>query len=171
MISIRPLEAADIEAVLTLEVESQPQPWTEGIFNDELTAENRTYVVAEDAAILGFGGVMVIGDEAHITNLLVAPDRRGEGIGRKIMLELMEAAVAEGAKHMTLEVRSQNVPGRALYGSLGFAPVGMRPGYYQDDDALILWLHDLDQASVFDGGVEFASGERRNLDELTGSSP
>ena len=148
MISIRPLETSDVEAVLALEIGSQPQPWTEGIFNDELSAANRTYLVAEDDEVVGFGGVMVIGDEAHINNLLVAPHRRGEGIAKKLMTELMRAAAGEGAKHMTLEVRSQNVAGRALYASLGFAPVGMRPGYYNDDDALILWLHDLDEREL-----------------------
>lgn len=153
MISIRPLETTDIETVLALEVESQPQPWTEGIFNEELSAENRTYVVAEDDGIIGFGGVMIIGDEAHVNNLLVAPKRRGEGVGKELMVELMQAAVVEGAKHMTLEVRSQNVAARALYAGLGFAPVGVRPGYYNDDDALILWLHDLDQLEPMESRI------------------
>jgi ribosomal-protein-alanine N-acetyltransferase len=59
------------------------------------------------------------------------------------MVVLMVAAVDEGAKHMTLEVRSQNQEARALYSSLGFAPVGIRKGYYDDDDALIFWAHDI----------------------------
>lgn len=145
VITIRPLETPDVGAVLALEVANQPRPWTEGIFNDELSAENRTYLVAEDDAPVGFGGVMVVGVEAHITNLLVDPGYRGQGIGRRLMVGLIEAAISEGARHMTLEVRSQNVPARSLYSGLGFAPVGVRSGYYDDDDALILWAHDIDK--------------------------
>jgi len=148
MISIRALEPDDVGVVLDMEQANQPHPWTEGMFNDELSAENRTYLVAEDDSVVGFGGVMIIGDEAHITNLLVHPDRRGEGIGKRLMTELMTASVVEGARHMTLEVRSQNVAGRALYAGLGFAPVGVRPKYYADDDALILWLHDIDRLNT-----------------------
>ena len=73
VITIRQFESRDVDAALAMEEVGQPQPWTEGIFNDELSAENRTYLVAEDGAVCGYGGVMLVGDEAHITNLLVAP--------------------------------------------------------------------------------------------------
>lgn len=150
VITIRPLDPTDVQTVLAMEQANQPSPWTEGIFNDELSAANRTYLIAEDADVVGFGGVMVVGDEAHVTNLLVDPERRGEGIGHRLMSELIQAAVAEGARHMTLEVRSDNEAARSLYASLGFAPVGIRPGYYGDDDALIMWIHDI--APLSDGG-------------------
>jgi ribosomal-protein-alanine N-acetyltransferase len=52
--------------------------------------------------------------------------------------------VEEGARHITLEVRSENEPARSLYARLGLAPVGVRKDYYGDDDALILWAHDID---------------------------
>lgn len=148
VIAIRSFEPTDLPRVLEMETANQPQPWTEGIFNDELSAENRTYLVADDDKPVGFGGVMIVGDEAHVTNLLVDPEHRGQGLGRRLMIGLIEAAVAEGARHMTLEVRSQNVAARALYSSLGFAPVGVRRNYYTDDDALILWAHDIDQSDM-----------------------
>jgi ribosomal-protein-alanine N-acetyltransferase len=145
MTTIRPMTLEDLEAVVELETENQPRPWSERVFRDELAAENRTYVVATDDSVVGFGGVMVIGDEGHVTNLLVNPDRRGSGIGRSLMVTLIEAAIANGARHLTLEVRKQNEAARALYSRLGLAPVGVRPRYYGDDDALILWAHDIDQ--------------------------
>jgi ribosomal-protein-alanine N-acetyltransferase len=89
---------------------------------------------------------MVVGDEAHVTNLLVAPDSRGLGIGLALVLGLIDAAIVVGARHLTLEVRSQNREARSLYARLGLAPVGVRKGYYGDDDALILWAHDIDSA-------------------------
>jgi ribosomal-protein-alanine N-acetyltransferase len=146
VITVRAFEDADVSAALALEEANQPQPWTEGVFNDELSAENRTYLVAEDDSVVGFGGVMLIGDEAHITNLLVAPEERGQGVGRRLMVGLIRSAISEGARHLTLEVRSENDAARSLYSGLGLAPVGVRPGYYDDDDALIMWAHDIDSA-------------------------
>jgi ribosomal-protein-alanine N-acetyltransferase len=61
------------------------------------------------------------------------------------MLALIESAIASGARHLTLEVRKENEAARALYSRLGLAPVGVRPRYYGDDDALILWVHDIDR--------------------------
>ena len=140
---IRPLRVADIAAVVALEQANQPTPWSEGVFRDELAAENRVYLAADQSGVVGFGGVMMVGDEAHVTNLLVAPEARRHGIGLDLMLGLIEAAIGVGALHLTLEVRSKNEAARALYARLGLAPVGVRKDYYGDDDALILWAHDI----------------------------
>jgi ribosomal-protein-alanine N-acetyltransferase len=143
--TIRPMLTEDVGDVATLEQSHQARPWSEQVFRDELAAENRVYVVAEESgAVIGFGGVMVIGDEAHVTNLLVAADRRERGTGRALMVELIEAAIARGARHLTLEVRKENEAARSLYSRMGMAPVGIRPRYYGDEDALILWAHDID---------------------------
>ena len=141
---IRPLTIDDLEAVVALEAANAPNPWSEGVFRDELAAENRIYLAADDEGLVGFAGVMVVADEAHVTNLLVEPDRRRQGIGLELMKSLVEASVAAGARHLTLEVRSRNEAARALYARLGLAPVGVRKGYYGNDDALILWAHDID---------------------------
>ncbi len=142
--TIRQFESDDVTDAVALEAANQPKPWTEDVFRDELAAENRSYLVAEDRGLIGFAGVMVVGEEAHVTNLLVDPAARGKGVGRRLMIALIEAAVAEGARHLVLEVRSKNEAARALYQRLGLAPVGVRPGYFDDDDALILWAHDID---------------------------
>lgn len=144
--TIRPMTHEDLTEVVALEAALQPRPWSEQVIRDELDAENRVYLVAEISnGLAAFAGVMVISDEAHVTNLLVAEERRGEGIGRELMIALLEAAVAQGARHVTLEVRTGNEAARALYARLGLVPVGIRPGYYGDDDALILWAHDIDR--------------------------
>jgi [ribosomal protein S18]-alanine N-acetyltransferase len=133
-----------------LATKHQPAPWSEGIFRSEIAQPDRFYLVAEAESIIGFGGVMVIGDEAHVTNLLVSDGWRRQGIGRALMTRLIGAAVERGARHLTLEVRSKNTAAMALYTQFGLAPVGIRKGYYGDDDALILWAHDID-------GPEFGS--------------
>lgn len=145
VITIRAMQVEDVTAVARLESLHQPRPWSEGMFRDELRAESRIYLVAEEDGLVGFGGVMLVGEEAHVTNLLVDEVERGRGVGKRLVVELIRAAVGAGARHLTLEVRSKNEPARALYSALGLAPVGIRPGYYGDDDALILWVHDIDR--------------------------
>jgi ribosomal-protein-alanine acetyltransferase len=143
---------ADLDDVVALAAAQQPQPWSRRIFEDELAADNRIYLVAEAIGQLaGFGGSMVVGDEAHVTNLLVDEALRRRGIGRRVMVELIVASVEVGARHLTLEVRSANDGARALYSGLGLAPVGVRPSYYGEDDALILWAHDIDRPSYLEG--------------------
>ena len=82
--------------------------------------------------------------EAHVTNLLVAPEWRRQGVGRRILTTLIRDAVAMGARHLTLEVKGDNEAARRLYHRFGLSPVGVRPGYYQGEDALIMWSHDID---------------------------
>lgn len=141
---IRPLTLDDLGAVVALEAANAAAPWPEGVFRDELAAENRIYLAADEDGVVGFAGAMLVADEAHVTNLLVDPGWRRRGIGFELMKSLIEAAVEAGVRHLTLEVRSRNEAARALYARLGLAPVGIRMGYYGDDDALILWAHDID---------------------------
>ena len=141
---IRPLTIDDLGALVALEAANAPAPWSEGVFRNELAAENRIYLGADEDGLVGFAGAMLVADEAHVTNLLVDPAWRRRGIGFELMRSLIEAAVGAGARHLTLEVRSRNEAARALYARVGLAPVGVRQGYYGDDDALILWAHDID---------------------------
>jgi ribosomal-protein-alanine N-acetyltransferase len=135
----------DLADVVALEMAEQPRPWSERMFAHELETENRTYLVAEAERIVGFGGLMIIGDEAHVTTLLVTESHRGEGVGRRLVRTLIESAVRLGARHLTLEVRTSNETARHLYSGVGLAPVGIRPKYYGDEDALIMWAQDIDQ--------------------------
>jgi len=141
---VRPLTIDDLQPVVALEAANAPAPWSEGVFRAELATENRIYLAADDDGVVGFAGAMLVADEAHVTNLLVDPAWRRRGIGFDLMRSLIEAAVEAGARHLTLEVRSRNEAARALYARVGLAPVGVRQGYYGDDDALILWAHDID---------------------------
>lgn len=151
---IRMLSSEDITALVAMESANQPRPWTVGVFNDELEADNRIYLgVVSGESLFGFGGMIVSGEEAHVTNLLIAPDQRRKGYARRLMVSLIDAALERGARHLTLEVRSRNGAGIGLYHRFGLAPVGVRRDYYGDDDALVLWAHDIDSpeyASLLD---------------------
>ena len=151
VVALQPMGMEHLDAVAKLENAYQPRPWSKGMFVDELAADNRIYLVAETDRIVGFGGVMVIDDEAHVTNLLVAEAERGRGVGHRLLLELVSSAIGSGARHLTLEVRKDNTAALRLYGRFGMAPVGVRPRYYGDEDALILWAHDIDRPGYLEG--------------------
>jgi ribosomal-protein-alanine N-acetyltransferase len=150
-IALRPLVSDDIATAGALEESVYSQPWSAGIFADELAEPSRTYIAAEvDGQLVGYGGIMVVGDEAHITTVVVDPDRRERGLGTRIVISLVDAAIERGARSLTLEVRVSNQAAQALYRRFGMAPVGVRKRYYRDEDALIMWAHDID-------GPEFAT--------------
>ncbi len=143
--TIRTMARSDVPAVAILEREIFPEPWSARIFFDELSQSNRAYVMAtNDGEILGYGGLMVIEDDAHITTLGVIPGFRRMRIGTRLMLALVERAVGGGARHLTLEVRATNTDAQSLYERFGFAPVGKRKSYYAGEDAIVMWALDID---------------------------
>ncbi|MGE5484101.1 MAG: ribosomal protein S18-alanine N-acetyltransferase [Ignavibacteriales bacterium] len=137
----------DLDAVQEVEQQSFPTPWSRKAFWCELTQNIYAHyiVVRVGGVVAGYGGMWVILDEAHVTNIAVDPAYRGHGLGRRIMLELMERARSRGATRMTLEVRKSNEVARRLYEKLGFVAKGIRRGYYADlkEDAIIMWKNDL----------------------------
>jgi [ribosomal protein S18]-alanine N-acetyltransferase len=99
--------------------------------------------------IVGFAGMWLMIDEAHITTICVAKSHRGRGLGEVLMSRLMDLAAEIGADRVTLEVRVSNEPAKSLYRKYGFAEEGIRKRYYSDDneDAAIMWSQSLgDQA-------------------------
>lgn len=147
MMDIRAMTLNDIRAVSALEQRVYPEPWSEGVFHDELAQPNRQYLTAvEGDEIVGYAGMMVVLEDAHITTMSVAPAARGSGIAKRMMVQLIDLARAAGAKHLTLEVRRSNESAQALYRKFGLAPVGLRKDYYLNEDALIMWASDIDKA-------------------------
>lgn len=139
-----PLTTDDVADVVALEARTYSTPWSEQVFRDELAAPGRTYVkAAVGADLVGYAGLMVVGDEAHITTVVVDPAHRGAGVGTRLMLHLVDEALAADAASLTLEVRVSNQAAQALYRRFGMSPVGVRKRYYVDEDALIMWAHDI----------------------------
>jgi ribosomal-protein-alanine N-acetyltransferase len=148
--SLRPMRRSDLPDVAALEDACFTDPWSQRTLAEELELENRRYVVASgpDGTICGYGGLMKIGEDAHVLTMAVLPPYRRKGIGTRLLLWLVERAVAEGAAHMTLEVRVSNEDAQGLYRRFGFEPVGVRRNYYRDEDALIMWAVDVDGADA-----------------------
>ncbi|SHK67644.1 [SSU ribosomal protein S18P]-alanine acetyltransferase [Desulforamulus aeronauticus DSM 10349] len=133
-----------IPGVLEIEQVSFPTPWSSQAFTYEITQNNFAhYVVAlEDEKVIGYVGMWMVLDEAHITNVAVHPSYRGKKLGLALMVEVMRLAVLRGASRMTLEVRPSNTVARELYKKLGFKEKGLRKRYYTDtnEDAIIMWV-------------------------------
>lgn len=158
--NLRPMRPDDIPAVVELEAATYDSAWSAAIFGDEIGLDNRVYLVAEDEnGLAGYGGMMFVVDEAHVTTLAVAPNRRGAKVGTRIMADLVDEAIRRGSVHLTLEVRVTNVVAQDLYRRFGMAPVGVRKDYYQTEDALIMWAHEID-------GPEYAERMRSIREEL-----
>lgn len=147
---ILPMQPADIEPVLTIERQVHDRPWSHALFTAELAAPGRRYLTAWSGAgaprrLLGYGGVLLAVDEAHVTNVAVGPDDRRRKVASHLVIALLDAAMEMGAVAATLEVGAGNSAAQRLYSAFGFIPVGVRPRYYAatGEDAIIMWVHDL----------------------------
>jgi ribosomal-protein-alanine N-acetyltransferase len=95
----------------------------------------------ESSSVIGFVGMWLAFDEAHITTIGVDPDQRGRGLGELLLICMFDEAIERGANWLTLEVRVTNAAAQALYRKYGFTAHGTRKRYYSDnnEDALIMW--------------------------------
>lgn len=142
------LASSDIAEVAELEILVSPEPWSLALFEGELdmSEASRDWLVARSgSALVGFGGMMYVEPEAHLMNIAVDPQMQGKGVATELLLRLVRRSISRGMTALTLEVRVDNAAAKGLYQRFGFAPVGMRPKYYQDgEDALIMWANDVD---------------------------
>jgi len=133
-----------LRGIMAIERQVYPRPWSPNLFLSEMTeSRNRCYLVARmDREVVGYGGLICYGEEAHITNVAVDPMHHRRRIGSRLLRELIVNAVDLGADAVSLEVRVTNWGAQRLYGGFGFRPVGVRKNYYQEisEDALIMWL-------------------------------
>ena len=140
------LNESHIPPILEIENEANSAPWTERSFKNELGNPDRIFLVALlEGKVVGYGGIWLIIDEAHVTTVAVAAEHRQKGIGRRLMIELLERAKSEGMTCSTLEVRASNNPALNLYAELGYKDTARRKKYYPDnqEDAVVMWMYDL----------------------------
>lgn len=141
---IRYMVKEDIDDVLIVENSSFATPWSRTAFVNELVNNKFAHylVLEHNRKIIGYCGVWVIVDEAHITNIAVHSLYRGLKLGEQLLVHAIELAKTLGATKMTLEVRVSNHVAKSLYTKLGFEPGGIRKNYYTDnqEDALVMWV-------------------------------
>ena len=167
-VTVDDMRLSDIAQVHEIERLSFNSPWPTYAFEQELRANRLArYVVARAAEpsgerVVGFAGVWLMVDEAHITTFGVHPGWRRQGIGRRLLLRLVDLSMELGAARMTLEVRVSNTPAQELYRGFGFTIAGTRVRYYTDDgeDAFVMTTPDLARPAM----QELIADERARLE-------
>jgi [ribosomal protein S18]-alanine N-acetyltransferase len=144
--SFYPLAEEHIEHILEIESDSNGSPWSRKSFEQEIGHGPSEFIVAKSGGeVVGYAGAWIVADECHVTTIAVSPSLRRQGLGRKLMVELLVRCRDKGAVCSTLEVRAGNVAAIKMYEGLGFVSAGLRKAYYPNnrEDALIMWLNDL----------------------------
>jgi [ribosomal protein S18]-alanine N-acetyltransferase len=151
-VATEPMRRRHLPAVMRIERRAHPKPWSLGVFTSELAqGDARYYIVLKvDGKVVGYGGLMFAADEAHVTNIAIAPTSRRQGLGSYLLRELAGESTQRQCAAMTLEVRMGNLPAQDLYRKFGFVVAGVRRNYYPEtkEDAFIMWLSDLQSPEV-----------------------
>ncbi len=169
-IRIEALQPEHIPAILEIEKLCNSAPWSERSFRGELDNPQSVFLVALASAsrretgqgspepsppapspfsrrdkgegeVVAYAGLWVVVDEGHITTVAVDPDHRRQGIGKRLIQELLKRGEAKGVECATLEVRASNEGAIQMYEQLGFKQAATRRNYYPDnrEDAVIMW--------------------------------
>jgi ribosomal-protein-alanine N-acetyltransferase len=145
-VSIEPMLPGDMDAVLRIDRRCFPTPWMHGAYETELGNTAATYFVARsNGEVVGYSGIWVVADEAHITTLAVDPSHQRRRIGERLLLAMIEEAILRGGTHITLEVRESNRAAQNLYRKYGFREAALRKNYYTDsgENAVVMWADDI----------------------------
>lgn len=139
-LEFRRLSEADIPAVVEADREAYPDPWSAGMFRQEITNQCSEFFLGfQGDELVVYGGFWLLIDEAHITKVTVVEKHRRTGRGRELLHWLLQRAEAMGANLARLEVRESNTTARALYTAAGFEEIGLRRGYYaQKNEAAVV---------------------------------
>lgn len=165
-VQLTPMRRKHLRAVLRIEEQVYPRPWSHSLFLSELALRStRSYFVARvGREVVGYAGLMLSMEDGHVTTIAVDPKWHRHQIGTRLLLALAREALARDACNLTLEVRLSNTAAQLLYRRFGFAPVGVRKNYYPEtnEDALVMWVHGID---TDDYTARLASIERAVLGE------
>ena len=136
----------DLDAIMLIESSTfENDAWSREAMASELASQHTYYLVAERAGVEGYAGLFAPQRslQADIQTIAVGQSARRQGLGRVLMQALITEARERGATEVFLDVRADNPGATALYESLGFEPIAVRPGYYQPDnvDAVVMRLH------------------------------
>lgn len=139
-LTIRLMEDSDLEAVVRVEEESFPLPFSGSLFLKFMDQDAfHCWVIVSGKEVVGYLVYSVEADEADILNIAVDEKWRRKGVGSLLIKHMMEHASGLGGQHIFLEVRASNEVAKAFYKKWEFFQVGVRHGYYHDtgEDALV----------------------------------
>lgn len=167
-LTIVPMRKRHLKAAMPIERLAYPTSWSRAVFESELDQidnGSRHYLAAlVGRRLVGYAGVWIVpdpdGDQAHVTNIVVAPGHRRQRIAARLMSALAFEVISRGCVAWTLEVRASSVGAQELYRRFGFGPAGVRTRYYDNsEDAIVMWCHDIHTPEY-----------RGRLEEMAGSA-
>ena len=167
-VELRRMQREDVSRVMEIERECFPNPWHESAYMTELTNRSAFYLVAhKDSRIVGYAGMWIIMDEAHITTLGVCRECRKTKIGEQLLIALLDEAIRRGVQRATLEVRESNTAAQRLYRKYGFSPAAIRRAYYTDnrENAVVMWVDSITGTTFT---AHYRALKQRLLDEAPG---
>jgi ribosomal-protein-alanine N-acetyltransferase len=142
MRTIRPMAADDLPAVLAIENQTFPHPWSHALFVQELERSFAiTLACLQDDVLVGYLVADMFVDVWHLMNVAVDEQHRRQDVATDLLEGYFEITERRPHRGHTLEVRVSNEAAIELYRSYGFVATGVRPRYYDDngEDALIMW--------------------------------
>lgn len=143
-VSYRPMKSADLDAVMAIEPEIYPFPWTRGNFSDSIKAGYSCWVCEHEKQVIGYAVLMMVLDEAHLLNISIAKTHQGRGLGKRLLEHVIRVARGHKGQMMFLEVRPSNRSALRLYENMGFNEFSVRKGYYPAangrEDAILMGL-------------------------------
>lgn len=143
---IERMQRSDVPRVMEIERQCFATPWHESAYLTEILNRAAYYAVARlDDKIVGYAGMWVIMDEAHITTIGVDPQYRRQKVGERVLIAMLDEAQRRGARRATLEVRESNQVAQRLYRKYGFVSAAIRRNYYSDngENAVVMWVDDM----------------------------
>jgi len=141
-LNYRPMTVADIDQVLEIEKTISKAPWTRGNFESSLNSDYQCWIQQYNNFPVGYAVLSFAADESELLIIGIDKSYQGQGLGRKLLLHMLNCAEKREARAVFLEVRASNDVAQGLYASEGFNEVGIRPGYYPAaqgrEDAVIM---------------------------------
>ncbi|HEY6163932.1 MAG: ribosomal protein S18-alanine N-acetyltransferase [Nitrososphaeraceae archaeon] len=150
---IRRCEEKDLTSVISINMNTLPEHYSDYFFESILRELPEAFVVAEvnDNIIgyimckieFGFSNFRKLGfvKKGHVVSVAVLDQHRGKGVGRALMLEGVNGVVSRKSDEIYLEVRISNEPAIKMYEKLGFQIKSRLRTYYRDgEDAYLMAL-------------------------------
>ncbi len=141
-LQLRDMTMADVDEVISIEQQVYSHPWTRGMFVNTLTHGNVCKVYAAEKQIVGYAVLLATLDEVQLLNISIARKFHRQGLGEKLLAEILAFTRENYFTRMILEVRRSNLAAYAMYHKAGFSDIGVRRGYYpaenNREDAIVM---------------------------------
>lgn len=142
-VKISKMSIKDLDTIKNILEDKFDNFWNYNILSSELKSSNSKYFVLKLAnEIIGFAGILVVLDEAEITNIVIKKSYRGKHLSSILMKYLITYCVENNIKKIHLEVSSKNKIAINLYTKFGFTQVGLRKNYYKNSDAILMCYYN-----------------------------